>query len=282
MKSINKIKIDQTKKIEDNNLTVIKYNDVNDIECFCNICGHNHIDNYRNLSYKNFKCRYCVLISSSKLIKDGIVQLIGFDKSGVILRCNNGHTYTQDRRNLLAGKKCVKCYIDNKIFTKEDVIKKFKNIHGDNYIYNFDNFTNLHSKIEIICNKGHRFTQKVSNHLQGKACPVCNQSYGERMISVFLDRNSIIYERQKRFTDCKNISELVFDFYLTDKNILIEYDGIQHFQPVKLFGGIEGFENTKIRDNIKNQYCSTKGINLIRISYKDNINDKLSSILSHI
>ena len=37
--------------------------------------------------------------------------------------------------------------------------------------------------------------------------------------------------------------------------ICIEYDGRQHYQPVKDFGGETEFEKIKLRDNIKNEYC---------------------------
>jgi hypothetical protein len=49
----------------------------------------------------------------------------------------------------------------------------------------------------------------------------------------------------------------------------IEYDGIQHFEPIEKWGGIERFNKQLINDNIKNEYCVKNNINLLRISYKD-------------
>ena len=53
----------------------------------------------------------------------------------------------------------------------------------------------------------------------------------------------------------------------------IEFDGIQHFQPLQIFGGSEAYERLKINDKIKNDYCEINYINLIRIRYDryDNI-----------
>lgn len=91
-----------------------------------------------------------------------------------------------------------------------------------------------------------------------------------------MSENNINYIIEKRFSDCKNKRVLPFDFYLPDFNLCIEYDGLQHFESNDRFGGNEEFNKIKIRDNIKNNYCS--GINgkpkLLRISYKeyDNIN----------
>ena len=41
-------------------------------------------------------------------------------------------------------------------------------------------------------------------------------------------------------------------------NLLIEFDGIQHFKPVKLFGGEKEFEKTKIKDEIKRELRNEK------------------------
>ena len=61
-------------------------------------------------------------------------------------------------------------------------------------------------------------------------------------------------------------------------NLVIEFDGIQHFKPVKLFGGEKEFEKTKIKDEIKSRYCLDNNINLIRISYLEDIEERLSNI----
>ena len=64
------------------------------------------------------------------------------------------------------------------------------------------------------------------------------------------------------------------DFYIKNKRIAIEYDGIQHFEPIDFNGlGREyakvAFENQIVRDGIKNRYCIENNINLIRIPYTD-------------
>lgn len=75
----------------------------------------------------------------------------------------------------------------------------------------------------------------------------------------------------------------VFDFYLPDYNILIEYDGEQHFKPVDFASkGLEWatkiFEYNQIKDKIKNDYCKDNNIRLIRIPYWDF--DNIETILA--
>ena len=103
-------------------------------------------------------------------------------------------------------------------------------------------------------------------------CKECYNSVGENLIASCLDDNNILYERQKTFDDCKYKNVLRFDFYIESMNIIIEYDGEQHFKPVT-YGGLSEEEAlheynlTRIRDKIKDEYCKKKGIELIRIPY---------------
>ncbi len=77
----------------------------------------------------------------------------------------------------------------------------------------------------------------------------------------------IIYQTEKTFPQCKYKQLLRFDFYLPNFNICIEYDGIQHTQPVDYFGGQKEFELIQLRDEIKNTYCEQNDIHLLRVSY---------------
>ena len=107
-----------------------------------------------------------------------------------------------------------------------------------------------------------------------------NESSGEIRIETYLKDNNINYEKQKSLPGCKWKYPLKFDFYLPDSNICIEYDGIQHYRPISKFGGIESFEDSKIRDFIKDNYCRSNDIKLIRIKYNQNIG--IDSILSDL
>ena len=261
-----------------NNLELIKEEN-NIIYCKCKICGYLISNSIRNLSYKKFKCKYCILISKSDLIKSKEVSILDINGSIISLKCKNNHIYKQNRGNLLSNRNCNQCRVENKSLKLDDIITT---LDHDNYIYDFSNFKNSHTKIKIQCKKGHIFYQKFSNHLQGKGCSICRESKGEFLISKILKNNNINFFRQKTFIDCIYKSKLKFDFWIEDNNLLIEYDGIQHYKPMIMFGGEEEFEKTKIKDKIKDQYCIDNNINLLRISYLDNIYDKLNTIYKNI
>lgn len=77
---------------------------------------------------------------------------------------------------------------------------------------------------------------------------------------------------------------LPFDFYIPKNNILIEYDGEQHYKSVKMWGGDNAFEKRKLHDSIKTKYCLDNKIKLLRIPYWDfdNIDEILNSELKKI
>jgi len=104
-------------------------------------------------------------------------------------------------------------------------------------------------------------------------CPTCGKKFsGEEKVEKYLASNNILFEKHKPLINCKNINPLPFDFLIYDKNnnfnnIIIEFNGIQHYKPINFFGGIESFEKQKLRDSIKNNFCIENGINLIIIPY---------------
>lgn len=160
-----------------------------------------------------------------------------------------------------------------------EYIIQAKRIHGERYNYDNVIYERGIDKIEIICKIHGSFFQMANNHLKNRGCPSCflYMSNGEYKTMEYLKKNNIIYSHQHKFNDCINPNsglKLKYDFYIPRLNILIEYDGEQHF---RVTGGMIGthrytdkeLQNLRIRDEIKNIYAKERGIKLIRISYKD-------------
>ena len=70
-------------------------------------------------------------------------------------------------------------------------------------------------------------------------------------------------------------------FHFNNKFVLIEFQGIQHYEPVDYYGGIEGFLKRQINDEIKRRYCKKNNINLLEIKY-DQIKNIPRLIQKHI
>lgn len=110
---------------------------------------------------------------------------------------------------------------------------------------------------------------KVNNrHTTSCGCRI--QSFGESYIKSLLEDMEVSFIPQYTFDNCKDVYVLRFDFAIFDDEQLIgliEYDGKQHFEPIEFFGGLEGFEKTQRRDQIKNAYCKSNNISLLRLPY---------------
>lgn len=113
------------------------------------------------------------------------------------------------------------------------------------------------------------------------SCGCSKYSNMENFIADILSEYKINYIPQARFSECRNIYPLPFDFYLYDYNTIIEYDGEQHSRPIDFFGGEESFNKTTHNDTIKNNYCLEHHINLIRLPYsftREEIREKIIHI----
>ncbi len=189
--------------------------------------------------------------------------------SEIIIICPLHGEFSQTPNSHLDGKGCMECYRKSRRLLLTDVINRANEIHNNKYNYSKTIYINTYTNITIVCPIHGDFEQLPSNHLFGRGCPKCNQSHGEREITKFLDKYNIRYVKNKRFNSCVYKRELRFDFYLIDFDILIEYDGIQHFIPNDRFGGQKMFDYRTICDNIKNEWVITENKKLIRIPYWD-------------
>jgi len=188
----------------------------------------------------------------------------------VKIECKKHGIFEQLPNNHLRGMKCTKCANEqngiNRRISREEFIRRARLVHGNKYNYGVE-YTSFCIKMKIFCPEHGLFMQVPYAHLSGRGCPRCNESRGERRIALFLKSYNIVYERQKKFDECKNVRNLPFDFYLPNYNTIIEYDGKQHFCPSKYFGGVRAFEYLKKLDTLKEEFCRQNSIKLIRISY---------------
>lgn len=140
---------------------------------------------------------------------------------------------------------------------------------------------------ECDCDCGNTHYTSVSRLNAGQVYSCgCIKSIGEAKIKEILDKNGIVYIYNKPyFDDLTNIdgNRLKYDFILINESNLpykiIEFDGIQHDQPIDFFGGQDVFDKQKSHDAIKNQYALSHNIPLVRIPYTKRNNITLEDLL---
>ncbi len=195
--------------------------------------------------------------------------------------CPNHGIFYQKPYVHMNGHGCPICANIENGYNQRKTVKEFVDksniIHDLKYDYSNVNYTNIHTKVVIKCPVHGDFYQTPSSHLHGHGCPHCNESKGELKISKLLKSQNIKFIRQKKFQKCRFKLPLYFDFYIPKYNLCIEYDGESHYGLDMHFKYDK--ELVKKRDNIKNIYCSQNNIELIRISYKDDILEKLKKYI---
>lgn len=176
-------------------------------------------------------------------------------------------------------KGCPQCQT-NHVYTKDEFNFKLNRKYGDEYRL-VEKYTPKKIKLKFYHKKcDDYFDARPADLLHGgTGCPHCNQSKGEMKIRKYLRDRSILFIEQKRFIDCKYKRHLPFDFYIPSLRLAIEYDGAQHTQPNHFKRDINTFKEGQLRDHIKDWYCRSHHIMLIRIPYTAKTLDQIKSYL---
>lgn len=260
---------------------------------------HNTCGNIYDISPLNFKrskgCKKCNYdsiykhkVKDTNIFKKEMYEKVGEEYSLLSEYINTntrvkvkhnkcGNTYSIAPRDFLKGSRCSKCQNEKDRMTQEEWDYKVYELIKNEYTF-LEHYKGNGIKISVrhnICN--HEYKVKPNNFITGHRCPLCKSSIGERLISEYLEGNDIAYIPQHTFDDLKGKKgKYRYDFYLPEYNILIEYQGIQHYKPISFFGGIDTFNKQKNRDEIKKEYAVKNDIKYIEVPFYVS-NEKLTN-----
>ena len=204
-------------------------------------------------------------------------------KSKLHIRCKKDNFEWFPRwGSLLRGRWCPKCAGKSKPTLEE--ISKF--VESKDGTLLSTEYINSNSKLVVKCNKDQcewRVSWSSLNNM-GSWCPVCFTYKTQRkLFNIILE----IFPNQKIYSNYTDFDWLKgkrkrkqeIDIYNSTIKLAIEYDGQQHFRPVR-FGGIsekiakKKFKRQKQLDRIKNKKIKQHPEDVkffIRFSYKDPI-----------
>lgn len=188
---------------------------------------------------------------------------------------------------LSSGVRCYQCARVNigkaNRKTHEQFVGEVKELHRDNYTV-VGRYTGGNRKVKVRHNICEYEWNVRANHFtsSGTQCPRCRMSTGELIVEDILKDKDIQYEPQKEFDDLIRDRNLSYDFYIPKNKVLIEYQGIQHYEPVEYFGGEERFKYQQESDSMKREYAKSKGYTLIEIPYTENTYEKIETFLISI
>ena len=259
-----------------------------------------------NFLFSNHRCPACYGsgVGTTDAFKERVYALVGDEYEVVgeyvnsstkidLLHHACGNIYDVSPSHFIhSGRRCRHCNGGVK-YSKEEFLAMLKEKMGDDYtlVGSYNGMLNQTTFKHLSC--GHVWESSPCNHIHADSgCPECRspQSHGEEVVQETLKSyEDLIITRQFVADDCRNIRVLPFDFSVSKKestqpDLLIEYDGEQHFEPIEWFGGAETFRRQQENDRIKNRYCEEKHIPLLRIPYweKQNVADIVVKTLKEL
>lgn len=277
------------KRFPNNSIEIIKYTKASGpIEYKCLFCGIIYKKSRANHLYENKTlCQKCYSGRTSKMRENFLQELekSNFDlldnpnkaiSEKFHIQCKNcGREYDyklQKRDNQKIS--CRFCGANGYTVDKIEFERRMKEKNIQDFeIIQYKNMTN---RVVVKHSCSYIFSILPANFLLHPCCPKCSpkRSKGEIFISNYLENKGIKFISQFRFQEG---SKLSYDFYLPEHNLLIEYQGQQHYEPVEHFGGEEKFRIQQERDKKKRKMAQEKNIELLEISYLDY--DKIQNIL---
>ena len=265
--------------------------DNNKLPITCNICTHSFEYQIKSHLYKD--CFNCYLKS---LTKEEVIQKFTdkygdkYDYSQITeqhitnndlpIICNIcSHKFTSTIYGHIRNKLCYNCERES-VWTVERFIDKATSIHGDQYDYSLVKPEHLKytrtDHIPIICKKcNNKFTPTIEGHIYMETgCPRCWRCPGGRSSKGELECERILKELNIDFQPQFIFDEYPkkgydFHFRCQEQDYLLEFDGMQHFNYVKLFhDGGRDLKKQQDTDCFYSNYALSKGYQLIRIDYK--------------
>ncbi|ASU00093.1 homing endonuclease [Bacillus phage PBS1] len=192
-----------------------------------------------------------------------------------------GYKYCVSPNNFLnGGKRCPKC-ANNIKRTNKEFVNEISKLVGEEYTF-LDEYINTDTPIKIIHNIcGHKYKTSPKEFIhRNSRCPKCNflnnESFFSKVIKKTLNELNIYFIQEYSIRELGKGKK--FDFYIPSLNLLIEYDGSQHFH--QKFNDKNGFLSQIKRDQEKNDFIKNSEYTLIRISYK--INKNLDIIIKEL
>ena len=197
----------------------------------CDVCTHNFNIQINNISSGGQWCNYCA------------------------------------NKNLCNNNNCKLCY--DKSFSSH-YRAKFWN-YDKNNISPRNIFKNSHDKFWFNCDKCNNcFDMRLDNiNNLNQFCPYCKNKTELMMYEYLLELN-IKVKKEVKFKWCKNKKtgySLPYDFVLEEYKIIIEIDGLQHFE--NIIHWKTNFEEIQERDKYKMKFANTNGYSVIRILQED-------------
>lgn len=259
--------------------TVVKYISLGKV---CPFCGREKLSQFAELSVADVRNQVALIQPH--------IHILEYEPRTRICQCycKRHHRIFQrnlmNLRNSLFGCGCILCYRDYRNQQKQQnapqMIERLRQVHP--MVRLVGEYRGYNEQHVFYCQEHHhQFQITFANILNRVNC--CGQSTVyrlEKLTREALDDLQEVYEVQKTFPACRDKRPLPFDFYLPQRNMVIECNGEQHYKPVVWDGNeqhaLQKFKYVLKHDAIKRKFCTDHGLSLLIIPF-DSVSDVAST-----
>ena len=211
----------------------------------------------------------------------------------VVIGCPEHGDFTQRASHHVYSKSgCPMCN-GGKKWNNNFFIETCKKVHKDKYDYSKTIYTSMSEKVTIICPEHGEFEQIAQTHRTGGGCRRCNsrgkREHWTREVLEEIFQTPFPSVRPSWMKNPDTSKPLEVDCYSDILGLGLEYQGIQHYEPIDFFGGIEALEINVEKDRIKTNTFLKRGEILWRIDnrplkrlgeleFKNNIREQIKDL----
>jgi hypothetical protein len=209
------------------------------------------------------------------IIPDGGIKYVN-NHENIELICPKHGSFSTTFNNLQSNScACIKCSYEHRMDDRRKKLEEFEEeLELKNPTISLcddSEYINNKTPITVCCKKHGKFNMPPQDLLNGHGCPICGEQFAshERMLLESIKNKYPGVEIIHRYKNKEVLGKKEIDIYIPKYKIGIEYQGIEHFKPVKHFGGEKKFNELIKRDKEKIDECKNAGIDLFHFSYSN-------------
>lgn len=170
--------------------------------------------------------------------------------------------------------------VNNKLFEVDKIYNsaEYKNSEQAEKEKRSKDWLDLKKEPEVLGKQLRKYHRKIWHIIENEV----RRKLGHKKIGEAWTSETILYYIVKKLFPSHTIHRhyrpdflkgLELDIYIREMNIGIEYQGMQHYKPIKHWGGKEALEELRKRDKKKKRFCETQKVKLVYFDYDEGLSD---------